>query len=130
MIIARPKGANCVAKGLYKATYDMYCIIVLLKDICAYYGLARKTLSAITLRLRNYDANKIVRKQVCPKKLSARGMRLFRKYVIEYCYEPLYVLVTQFSMYTGFYPGEGSGRRFIRILNMIFDFPIQKLYLS
>ena len=128
--MARPKGSKCVPKERCKAIYDMYCVGVLPKDICAYYGLARKTVSAIIRRLRSSNGKSTVRKQGRPKKLSERGMRLFHKYLLANCFDPLHVIVAKFNTYTGLELSERSGRRYVRRLNMNSHIAIQKPFLS
>ena len=61
--MASPKGAKFVPKEKCKAIYDMRYVRVLPHEICVYYRLDRKTVSAIIRHLRNSDGHQTVKKK-------------------------------------------------------------------
>ena len=111
--MARQKGAKCVPKDKARTIYEMSCVGVRVCQIAAYYNMARPTVSNIIRRLRN-ASTKPKRKKGPRRKLSERGMRLFQKYVLEYTFDPLYVILGRFKETTGMVLSQQTGRRYIR----------------
>ena len=72
----------------------------------------------------NYQEERVKRK------LSSRGLHLFHKHVLQYCYEPLYAIVARFTETTGIQISKSTGHRYIRSLKMGCFIAIQKPYLS
>ena len=62
--------------------------------------------------------------------LSERGMRIWHKYVLQYCTEPFNNTVQRFNGATGYKICEKTGRRYVRKLKMDSFVAIQKPYLS
>ncbi len=107
----------------------MSCIGVRICDIAVYYNMSRSTVSNVIRRLRN--ASTVHKKKMGRKaKLNERGMRLFRKYVMENRFEALYVILARFKEATGVSLSEQTGRRYIRKLLMQSYIAIQNPYLT
>ncbi len=53
-----------------------------------------------------------------PLKLSERSIRLFKKYVVNNCIEPLHVIVTRFYDTTEFNISESTAKRYMKKLEM------------
>ncbi len=69
------------------------------------------TVSNIIRRERVRRAsNGLVKKRGQMQKLSPRSLRLFRKYVVRNCFEPLFVIVARFSADVKILLSESTGR--------------------
>ena len=126
----RQRGTKSVKTERCKTIYDMYCIGVLVLDISKYYGMKRPTVSNIIRREKQKKLQVTMKKRGRNRKLSERGMRLFRNYVLDNCFDPLYVIVTKFNATTGLQLSERTGRRYVRILKMNSNIAIQKPFIS
>ena len=126
--MGRAKGAKAVPKSKCKTIYDMYCVGVRIRDIAEYYRIPRSTVSCIVRRYK--QPKKTIVKQGRPKKLSVRGLRLFKKYVLENCFESLHVIVARFNSYTGLNLSERSGRRYMKHLKLDSYIAVQKPFVS
>ena len=65
-----------------------------------------------------------------PRKLSKRGMRSFKKYVLNNCFEPLYVIVSRFNIITGLEINESIAKRYMKKMKMYAFIAVHKPYLS
>ena len=83
--MARTKGANTVSEEICKSTHDISILGVRQKDITVYYKIKPETVSSI-LRRMHRTPTRTIKKRGVRGKLSARGLRLFHKYVLQYCY--------------------------------------------
>ena len=109
----------------------MFCIGVGVTDVDKHYKMEQPTVSNILRRFRDKGNNgSKIKKMGCPCKLSGRGMRVFKKYVSDNCFDPLYTIVAKFSENSGIQISERSGRRYIRKLKLKNCIAIQKPFLS
>ena len=106
--MARKKGCKTVPAERRRAIYDMSCVGVRHVDIARYYKIHKSTVSHV---IRKFRTRNVAKKRGRKQKLSERGMRLFHKYVLEYYFEPLYVICSRFSKATGLKFLENTGRR-------------------
>ncbi len=127
--MARTKGARTVRPEVCKAIYDMSCVGVKHVDIAEYYSLKKCTVSNILRRIRNGSKN-TVKKRGRKRKLSACGMRLYQRYILEGCFDPLYVIVGRFNETTSLQISVRTARRYVRVLNLQNYVTIQKTLLS
>ncbi len=88
----------------------------------------RSTASGIIGRLKK--TSKTVKVQGRPLKLSECGKSAFKNFVLENCFQPLHTIVARFNKYTGLNLSEGSGRRYIKLLEMDCYVAVQKPFLS
>ena len=109
--MTRKKGAKKVPKELCRTIYDKYWIGVRVTDIAKHYEIKQLTVSNIIRRLRNATKKTTEKKMGRPCKLSDRSMRLFKKYVTNNCYDPLYTIGAKFNETTGLIISERTGRR-------------------
>ncbi len=107
----------------------MSCLGVRNKAIAQYYKLKPFIVSNI-IRRERCASKTIVKKKGRKQKLSSRSMRLFHKYVVQFRFEPLYVIVSKFSASTGIHISESTGRRYLRKLRIYCYVAIQKLFQS
>ena len=125
--MARKKGCKTVPAERRRAIYDMSCVEVRHVDIARYYKIHKSSVSHI---IRKFRTGHVATKRGRKQKLSERGMRLFHKYVLEYCFEPLYVIFSRFSEATGLKFHKNTGRRYVRKLNKHCYVAVQKPFLS
>ena len=90
----------------------------------------KSTVSSIISRFKRASKTKSIRKRGRPRKLSQRGMRLLRKYLLDYCFDPLFVILGRFSAHTKITLSGRTGRRYIRMLKMDSYVAVQKPFLS
>lgn len=95
--MARKKVAKRVPNVLCRTTYDINCIGVRETEIAKRYKTKQPTVSNKIRRLRNAEKSTTKKKTGKNSKLSGRSTRLFRKYIIDNCYEPLYNIVDKFN---------------------------------
>ena len=77
----------------------MSCLGVRKKVITEYYKLKPSTVSNIIRRLRK-NSSAIQKKRGLKEKLLPKSLRLFQRYAVRYCFEPLHVVVARFSAET------------------------------
>ena len=116
--MARKKGAKCVPKHKSKTIYEMWCIGVKQCQIVAHYNMPKSTVPSMISRFKRASKTKSIKKQGRPRKLFQRGMRMLRKYLLDYCFDPLYVILGRFSAQTKITLSERTGRRYIRMLKI------------
>ena len=75
----------------------MSCIGVSTNDIAKFYKMPKSTVSTIVRRLSIPSRERNVAKPGRRGKLTERGTRLLKKYVLQNCFEPLYVITRQFN---------------------------------
>ena len=126
----RTRGAKCVPKQRCKTIYDIYCIDVRVKDIAEYCCMKQPTVSNIFRRLRTINMKPVQKKMGRKPKLSERGMRLLRRYILDNKFEPLYTIAARFNDSIGLNLLARTVRRYMRKLKMNWYIAVQKPYLS
>ena len=99
-----------------------------MKSIAEHYKMKRPTVSNV---IRRYKNNTVGNKKKMGRKpkLSERGMRLLKKYVLQNCFEPLYVITARFNAATKLQLSINTTRRYIKKLKMYSYVAIQKPFL-
>ena len=86
--MVRKKGLKCIPEARARAIHDMSRVGVRICDIAVYYNLPRSTVSSVIRHLSN--ASTMHEKKMGRKaKLSERGMRLLKKYVLQNRFDAL-----------------------------------------
>ncbi len=88
------------------------------------------TVSNIIRRLRTTNLKPLRKKTGRKRKLSKRGMRLLRRYILDNKFEPLYTIAARFNDSTGLSLPDPTVRRYIRKLKTYCYIAVQKPYLS
>ena len=72
----------------------------------------------------------VIKKQDCSRKLSLGGMRLLRKCLLDFCLDPLDVILRRLSGRTKIILSESAGRCYVQMLKMDSCIAVQKPFLS
>ena len=128
--MVKTKGAKCVAEQGFKRIHNMYYIGLRVKYIALYYNMKQPTVSNIVRRLRRSNM-KPVKKNMGPEpKLSARGMRLLQRYVLDNKFNLLRTMAVRFNDRTGLNMCKHTARRYISKLKMDCYIAVQQPFLS
>ena len=114
-----------------KTIYEISCIGVRVNDIAMHYKLKQPSVYNIIRRFRDEEnkRSKIKKmRRLC--KLSGRGMRLFKKYVSNNCFDRLHSIAAKFNENSGLQISERSRRRYISKLKLKNCIATRKLFLS
>ncbi len=128
--MVRTRGGKCAPKQRCESMYDMYSIDVRVKDIAQYYDTKQPTVSNIIRRLLTTNLKPVRKKMGRKPKLSERGMRLLRQYILYNKFEPLYIIAARFHESVGLNLSARTVRRYIRKLKMDCYIVVQKPYPS
>ena len=126
--MARKKGSRCISEARTKAIHDMSCNGVRICDIAVFYNIRGSNTSDVIRCLHN-ALPVHTRKMGFKARLNERGMRLFRKCVLENGFEALYIILAWFKVVTGVSLSEKTRQKYIRKLQMQSYIEIQKPYL-
>ena len=127
--MARQRGARKVPEQRCQNIYDMHCIGVRIKAMSKHYNTPYSTVCNILRRHKRLkDVSK--KRMARPRKLSPRGMRLLQRYVIEYCFDPLYVTDARFNAYFKLQLSVSTFKQAPRRMDIQYYVAIQKPYLS
>ncbi len=127
--MARKKGAKTLSPETRKAIHDMTCIGVRNCDIAKYYKVHQSTISKI-IRHQKLASTIVKKKMGRPRKLSERGMLVFKKYILSNCFESLYVIAARFNATSGLELSESTAKRYMKKLHLHSFAAIQKPFLS
>ena len=127
--MARKNGARTLPPGTRKAIHDTSCICFRGCYIAKYTNVHQSTISKIIRQEK--QASAVVKKKMGrPRKLSERGMRLFKTYVLSNCFESLYAIVARFNVTMGLKLSESIGKRHKKKLRLHCFVAVQKPFLS
>ena len=127
--MVKSKRSKSFPKNICKAIHDMSCSGVRNKVIAEYYKLKPSTVSKKIRRLRN-NSSAIQKKRGPKERLSPRGLRLFQRYTVRYCFEPLNLVVARFSAETKISISQRTGRRYMKKLKMDCYVAVEKSFIS
>ena len=125
----RKKGAKTVLVAMREAMYAMSLLGVRNCEIALHHHVHRSTVSHI-IRQQRITKKTCIKKRGCKRKSSERGLHLFHRYVRDYCFEPLYIVLARFKTTTGMELCTSTGKRYIKLLKMECFIAIQKPFLS
>ena len=126
----RKKGAKRVPKERCRTIYEMSSIGARNKDIALLYSMSRSTVNSIVSRMKKTYTRIGFKKMGRRRKLSDRGMRPLQRYILEHCFEPLYVITGRFNEATNLDLSVITIRRYIRKMHVSSYIAIQKPFLS
>ena len=109
----------------------MLCLGLRNKGIADYYKLEPSTVqNIIRIDRKRRESAAVTKKKGRKQKLSERSLRMFKKYVVQNCFEPTYAIVAHFSADTDIKISESTGRRYLNKMNIQCYVAIQKPFLS
>ena len=124
--MARKAGSKQVPDERKRCIIEMRKAGMKVGLIAKHYRMHHSTVSNIIRRYNSASTTATMKKRGRKFTLTARALRLFRNYVVQNCFDPLYVIVAKFSATTGIQMCERTGQRYIKRLRMCSYVAVQK----
>lgn len=107
----------------------MSCIGVNNRNIADYYMMHPSTISK-TIKQQKVASTVVKKKMGRPVKLSHRNIRMFKKYILTNCFEPLYVIVNRFNITSCIKISISTAKRYMKRMKLYSFVAVQKPFVT